>query len=117
MLHWIGRFSLEHNKVKPLQQVESEEAAWALIHELNSKQDQINKENNRIHISRWKINNSIPRYNADVHGSIKQYIKFKKEYIKNLSEEDREVLDMVYIKRIIPLRNKLVYLAVHEVQQ
>ena len=114
MKHWIGRLDIRSGNITPLREVVSEEAAWDYIREFHVIQDNINKENSKLKQKKSEVKIDVPDYNKEIHGSIKQYIKLKKEAKENLPQEVKDLLAKEYLKNVIQNGTKLLYLAVHE---
>lgn len=121
MRHFIGRVDIASGNVKILKELESPEEVRDSIRSINRENDRICKENSDLKIAKSKLPSNIPHYNPEIHGSLNQYIKLKKklknEYQASLSPEELKLYHEPYAERAIPFGTKLVYVAVHDLEE
>ena len=120
MKHWIGRVDIPSGNITPIKEVDSAEIAWKFIREMNSQQEQIDKENSELKIAKDNLQFNLPKYDKEVHVSLTKFIKLKTkikhEMKEGLSEEDKKIYHAAYLLRVIPTNTKLVYMAIHELK-
>jgi len=114
MFHWIARMNLLDSKIKLLEKVDSELEAWNKIHETYRLQDSNNKKNHERQVQRNIVLSKLPVYNKQIHGNIKNFIFVKSLAFIALSKEDKNILAIKHIPRIVPCNHKLVYVSVHD---
>lgn len=121
MRHWIGRVDIPSGNITLLHEVDSSETARGYILNTTEENKKIMEVNNKLKELKESLLFNIPKFDKEVHETLHKWLKLKDKLKRaqksSLCEEDQKIYHAAYLKELFPKWCKLVYVAVHEMEE